>query len=55
VVDGLGLKQSEESYERARENRRWAIETARQQGSTLPADIWGIGEELSPTKAPEAS
>ena len=49
VVDGLGLKQSEESYERARENRRRALETAAQRGAELPEDIWGISAELAPS------
>ena len=42
IVDGLGLKQSEASYERARENRRKALETAAERGTALPEDLWGI-------------
>ena len=52
VVDGLGLRQSEQSYERARENRRKALETASERGALMPEDIWGISEELAPSNPP---
>ena len=47
VVDGLGLKQSEAGYERARQNRHKAAEMAAEKGIELPADIWGIRAEPS--------
>jgi uncharacterized protein YciW len=50
VVDGLGLKLSEEQLKRARANRQRAGELASERGVALPGDIWGISEELQSTR-----
>ena len=47
IVDGLGLKLSEQMYQRASENRQKAAAMAATKGVELPADIWGIPQELS--------
>jgi uncharacterized protein YciW len=51
IVDGLGLKHTQERYEAARANRRTAERMAAEQGLELAADIWGISAELG--SAPE--
>ena len=53
VVDGLGLKLSEEQLDRARANRRRAAELASERGVALPSDVWGISDELGPAKQRE--
>jgi uncharacterized protein YciW len=50
IVDGLGLKLSEEQLKRARANRQRAGELASERGVALPGDIWGISEELQSTR-----
>jgi uncharacterized protein YciW len=50
VVDGLGLKLSDEQLKRARANRQRAGELASERGVALPGDIWGISEELQSTR-----
>jgi uncharacterized protein YciW len=46
VVDGLGLKHTDERYEAARLNRQRAEQMAAERGAQLPPDIWGISREL---------
>ena len=46
VVDGLGLRHTDERYEAARRNRTKAQELAAGRGTKLPPDRWGIGREL---------
>ncbi len=47
VVDGLGLKMSEEGEKRARDGRERAARLAEERGVELPTDIWGITEGVS--------
>jgi uncharacterized protein YciW len=49
IVDGLGLKLSDEQLDRARANRTRAAELAAERGANLPSDVWGISDELSAT------
>jgi uncharacterized protein YciW len=49
IVDGLGLRHTEERYEAARQNRLKAAQIAEEQGLELAGDIWGISQELAPT------
>ena len=49
IVDGLGLKHTEDRYEVARQNRRKAAAMAKERGVKLASDIWGIGTELEPS------
>lgn len=46
VVDGLGLRHTDERYEAARQNRAKAEKLAAGRGTKLPPDIWGISREL---------
>jgi uncharacterized protein YciW len=50
VVDGLGLKHTEDRYEAARLNREKAKQLAAQRRTDLPGDIWGITTELEATR-----
>jgi uncharacterized protein YciW len=51
IVDGLGLDVGDENAVRATEARERAAASAREQGVTLPKDIWGVGEQASQAKA----
>jgi uncharacterized protein YciW len=46
IVDGLGLKLTEDRYEAARANRSKAAAMAKEKGAQLAPDIWGISKEL---------
>jgi uncharacterized protein YciW len=46
IVDGLGLKLTEDRYEAARANRSKAAAMAKEKGAQLAPDIWGISQEL---------
>jgi uncharacterized protein YciW len=46
IVDGLGLKLTEDRYEAARANRSKAAAMAKEKGAQLAPDIWGILKEL---------
>jgi uncharacterized protein YciW len=46
IVDGLGLKLTEDRYEAARQNRSKAAAMAKEKGVQLAPDIWGISTEL---------
>ena len=46
IVDGLGLKLTEDRYEAARANRTKAAAMAKEKGTPLATDIWGISREL---------
>jgi hypothetical protein len=46
IVDGLGLKLTEDRYEAARANRSKAAAMAKEKGAQLAPDIWGISREL---------
>jgi hypothetical protein len=46
IVDGLGLKLSEDRYEAERDNRSKAAAMAKEKGAQLAPDIWAISKEL---------
>lgn len=50
MVDGLGLDVADENAVRSAEARERAAATAKEQGVTLPNDIWGVGEQAKKAK-----
>jgi uncharacterized protein YciW len=46
IVDGLGLKLTEDRYEAARANRSKAAAMAKEKDAQLAPDVWGISKEL---------
>ncbi len=55
MVDGLGLKVSDETAQRASAARQHAAELARAKGVSLPADVWDITGQASRAKAGTAA
>jgi uncharacterized protein YciW len=45
MVDGLGLKTSDETAERSSDAREHAAALANERGVALPNDIWGVTEQ----------
>ncbi len=50
IVDGLGLKTSDQTAERATQARDHAKTLAAEKGVSLPGDIWGVGEQARSAK-----
>ncbi len=51
IVDGLGLKISDQAAERASLTRDHAQVMAGKQGVSLPPDVWGVTEQAATAKA----